>query len=88
MFTNMKNLMNEDYLTHLKNLFRIMDLNHDNKISIAEVKETLNIVHEKFRIPNQIYERYLDIMMEMDKNADSFIDFEEFKDAFIKYSAE
>ena len=65
-----------------------MDLNHDNKISISEVKETLNIVHDKFRIPKQIYERYLNIMMEMDKNCDNCIDFEEFKDAFLKYSAE
>ena len=88
MFANMKTLMNEDYLAHLKNLFRIMDLNHDNKISISEVKETLNIVHDKFRIPKQIYERYLNIMMEMDKNCDNCIDFEEFKDAFLKYSAE
>jgi serine/threonine-protein phosphatase with EF-hand domain len=83
MFSNIKNLIGEEYIVHLENLFRIMDLNHDNKISLAEAKETLNIIHQKLFIPKQISERYLNILMHMDKNDDNCIDFEEFKEAFL-----
>ena len=84
MFANVKNLIGEEYIVHLETLFRIMDLNHDNKISLAEVKETLDLVHNKLFIPQQIYERYLNIMIDMDKNKDKFIDLEEFKAAFLQ----
>lgn len=83
LFSNTKELLNQDYIVHLENLFHVMDLNHDGKISISEAKEALKLIDEKLSVLNPNSEQYIDLLRNMDTNGDTFIDFNEFKAAFI-----
>lgn len=79
MFTT--SLKNENFMIQLKNLFDIIDRNHSGKISRTEAKNALEAMSKKF--DTDLQKRYLNLLMNMDKNSDNQIDFNELKQALV-----
>jgi Ca2+-binding EF-hand superfamily protein len=74
---------NQNYLNVVKNLFEIIDKDHNNRISLNEVKEALDSINKKIGSRYSINEDCVNFIRNMDKNGDNEIDLKEFEQAFF-----
>ena len=78
-----KKQIDQNYMNVVKNLFEILDKNHDKKICSSELKDALEIVNKKIGSKYSINEESINLIKNLDINGDNEIDFAEFKQAFF-----
>jgi serine/threonine-protein phosphatase with EF-hand domain len=75
---------NENSLKVIKNLFDLLDADHNQRISISEFKEALMSINDKFGGLYSIKDDCATIISHLDLNHDNFIDLDEFSQAFYE----
>jgi serine/threonine-protein phosphatase with EF-hands len=83
------NEFTRDYLDVIRNLFDLIDINHDKSISVNEAERALILVNQTFNKNNSgsnrpIQEQCLDFIKMLDCNRDNKIDLNEFYKAFFE----